>query len=276
MKIAIAGGHSKKAPGASKYIDEYKCDRAVVKELAKVLKAAGHTVVDCSNEKPDQNSELAEEVRLANDSKADLFVAVHFNAGGGTGSEAYTYAGSNSKLAKDVCKKSSANIAKALGIRDRGAKTATFYVLRKTTMPAVLVEVCFVDTKGDADAYKKAGAAKVAKAIAEAIGGKASAPAETKPADPAPEKPGKPATSVSKSVPKGKYAIQVNGLRIRESANGPIVPNVRYDKGDTVYLDGTSKVVAGKVWGRYTGKSGKFRWIGVREADGSKTYARKI
>ena len=173
MKIAIAGGHSRKAPGAKGYLDEYECDRAFVAKLIPALKAAGHTVVDCSNEKGDQDSELAEEVRLANASGADLFLAVHLNAGGGTGTEAYTYTETTSKLAKDVCAKMSANVAAALGISSRGAKTANFYVLRKTTMPAVLLEVCFVDSATDRAAWNRTSWDALTKAVVDAIGGNA-------------------------------------------------------------------------------------------------------
>lgn len=173
MKIAIAGGHSRKAPGAKGYLDEYECDRAFVAKLIPALKAAGHTVVDCSNEKGDQDSELAEEVRLANASGADMFLAVHLNAGGGTGTEAYTYTETTSKLAKDVCAKMSANVAAALGISNRGAKTANFYVLRKTTMPAVLLEVCFVDSATDRAAWNRTSWDALTKAVVDAIGGNA-------------------------------------------------------------------------------------------------------
>ena len=193
-KIAIAGGHSKKAPGASKYLDEYECDRAYVAKLKDALASAGHQVIDCSNEEGDQNSELAEKVRLANASGADLFVDVHLNAGGGTGTETYTFTGTSSAMAKEVAKRMSANVAYALGIRDRGAKQASYYVLRKTTMPAVLLEVCFVDSETDRDAWNRTSWDALTKAFVNAIGGKAaSAPASGKPA-PAPKPAAKPAS----------------------------------------------------------------------------------
>lgn len=179
MKIAIAGGHSKKSPGAIGHLDEYECDRAFVAKLIPALASAGHTVANCSNEKADQSSELAEEVRLANESKADLFLAVHFNAGGGTGTECFTYTKTTSQLAKDISAKMSANVASALGIRNRGAKTAGFYVLRKTDMPAVLIEVCFVDSEKDAAAWRGTSWDALCKAVVDAIGPEGTA---TKPA----------------------------------------------------------------------------------------------
>ena len=49
MHIAVAGGHSKGAPGASHFIDEYKEDRKVASALVEELKARGCSVTSCSN-----------------------------------------------------------------------------------------------------------------------------------------------------------------------------------------------------------------------------------
>lgn len=152
MKIAIAGGHSAAARGASGYIDEYEKDRAYVAKLVPALEAAGHTVVDCSNEARTVNEELYAEVSKANESDADYFLAVHFNAGGGTGTECWYYSGNEAGY--ELADTMSANVAGALGLRNRGAKSTTsLYVIRRTNMPAVLLEVCFVDTYQDAQAW---------------------------------------------------------------------------------------------------------------------------
>lgn len=173
MKIAVAGGHSKKCPGASKYIDEYTEDRKVAKALIDELKNRGYSVANCSNEKGTQSSELAEECRLANNSGADLFVAIHFNAASATsgkrGTEVWYYSGSS---AKSTASKVSSKLASKLGLPNRGAKATTgLYVLKRTKAKTILVEVCFVDAKGDTDAYKKLGYQGVAAAIADAIAG---------------------------------------------------------------------------------------------------------
>lgn len=152
MKIAIAGGHSAAARGASGYIDEYECDRAYVGALIPALEAAGHTVVDCSNEATTVSGELYNEVTAANVSDADYFLAVHFNAGGGTGTECWYYSGNEAGY--ELASTMSANVAGALGLRDRGAKSTTsLYVIRRTNMPAVLLETCFVDNYQDAQAW---------------------------------------------------------------------------------------------------------------------------
>lgn len=190
MHVAVAGGHSKGAPGASHYIDEYTEDRKVASALIDELKARGCAVTSCSNEIGNQSGELAEECRLANGSGADLFVAIHFNAasvtGGTRGTEVWHY--STSGAGKGYAASVSAKLASALGLPNRGAKaTDSLYVLRHTTMPAILVEVCFVDAKGDVDAYRSLGYQKVAAAIADAIcgtseGAVADTPAPSQPA----------------------------------------------------------------------------------------------
>lgn len=264
MKIAIAGGHSRKAPGASGYLDEYECDRAYVAKLIPALRAAGHTVVNCSNEKPDQNSELAEEVRLANASDADLFVAVHFNAGGGTGTEAFTYSGaSEAGLAAGVAHRLSGNVSAALGIRNRGRKTANFYVLRKTSMPAVLLEVCFVDSETDHKAWKATSWDALTEAFVKAIGGESSKPAVKPSPSPSPSKPAASSSKPSGSRFGGKYRCTVDELNVRDkpSLKGNVVAS--YGKGQTVVLDDKYTIADGYVWGRYTGRSGKRRYIAV-------------
>lgn len=169
MHIAIAGGHSANARGASGLIDEYDCDRAFVAQLIPAFESQGWYVTDCSNDADSVNGELAEECRIANGSGADLFIAVHFNAGGGTGTEVWHYPGSS---AESYAESVSAELASALGLRNRGAKATTgLYVLNRTTMPAILVEVCFVDTEQDADAWHATSWDALCGAVVRGLGG---------------------------------------------------------------------------------------------------------
>lgn len=169
MHIAIAGGHSSNARGASGFIDEYDCDRAFVAQLIPAFESQGWYVTDCSNDADSVNGELAEECRIANGSGADLFIAVHFNAGGGTGTEVWHYPGSS---AESYAESVSAELASALGLRNRGAKATTgLYVLNRTTMPAILIEVCFVDTEQDADAWHATSWDALCGAVVRGLGG---------------------------------------------------------------------------------------------------------
>lgn len=173
-KNATAGGHSKKAPGASCYLNEYTEDRKCNKAFVSALKARGVAAKDCSNEYAPASKELARECSLANAYGGDLFVAWHFNAASKTsgkrGVEVWYYTGS--KVGKSYAEKTSKKLANLMGLPNRGAKATTgLYVLRHTKAPAILIEVCFVDAKGDTDAYKKLGYQGVAAAVADVIAG---------------------------------------------------------------------------------------------------------
>ena len=169
MHIAIAGGHSAYARGASGYLDEYDCDRAFVSRLAEAFDNQGWHVTDCSNDADGVEEELYEECRAANASGADLFIAVHFNAGGGTGTEVWHYPCSSAEAcARDV----SRELASALGLPNRGAKSTTgLYVVNHTDMPAILIEVCFVDTEADAEAWHTTTWEDLCGAVVRGLGG---------------------------------------------------------------------------------------------------------
>lgn len=163
---AIDMGHCPKSTGANGYLNELTEDRKIGKALMAELKARGHKVIDVT---PDDSASewLTGRANRANAAGADFFVSIHLNAGGGTGTEVLTTTNSG---AKTEAARVSATLAKALGLRDRGRKNRdNVTVIKKTKMPAMLVEVCFVDTKQDAEAYWKLGAEGVALAIANGL-----------------------------------------------------------------------------------------------------------
>lgn len=168
IKIAINAGHTikGKGKGAVGYINESEETRKVVAALVPLLEAKGHKVINATvDTATTQNAYLRKSVEIANKAKADLYVSIHFNAGGGKGCEVYTWKGEKVKQAVNVCE----NLSRE-GFRNRGVKNGSnFYVIRNTTMTAILIEVCFVDSKTDFDLYKKIGVAKIAKAIADGI-----------------------------------------------------------------------------------------------------------
>lgn len=163
---AVDMGHCPKSTGANGYLNELTEDRKIGAALIKELQARGHKVIDVTP--ADSASEwLTGRANRANAAGADFFVSIHLNAGGGTGTEVLTTTNSG---AKTEAARVSATLAKALGLRDRGRKNRdNVTVIKKTKMPAMLVEVCFVDTKQDAEAYWKLGAEGVALAIANGL-----------------------------------------------------------------------------------------------------------
>lgn len=71
----------------------------------------------------------------------DRFISIHHNAHDGTvqGTETYCHPDASS-YAFDLRNKVQSRLVEAFQYPDRGTKTADFYVLRKTTMPAILGE----------------------------------------------------------------------------------------------------------------------------------------
>ena len=148
MKICVVAGHTStgKGTGAVGYINESTENRVVAKKVVEYLKQAGHEAVYGEVNKSDNY--LAEQVAIANKSKHDIVVQIHFNAGGGTGTETL-YTSTNGK-------KYAERVTKSLGkmYKQRGAKQRNdLYWLNKTNAPAILVETCFVDSKVDTDKY---------------------------------------------------------------------------------------------------------------------------
>jgi N-acetylmuramoyl-L-alanine amidase len=168
--IVISSGHAKFVRGASGYLDEVDEARKVVDKVAEYARQIGakvNTFHDDTSRTQSQN--IGTIVRFHDSKKRDLDVSVHFNAGtkevGGT---EVLYVNPNVKgLAAEVSKA----IADALGIKDRGAKLRTdLGFLNGTDESAILIEVCFVDTKSNADAYR-ANFDACCRAIAESITG---------------------------------------------------------------------------------------------------------
>jgi len=95
----------------------------------------------------DETVPLARRVAIANERGADLFLSLHINAGGGTGFESYVagQAWERTVRYRDVIHREVASFLAGHHVPDRGKKTRDLYVLRKTRMPAVLLECLFLD-----------------------------------------------------------------------------------------------------------------------------------
>ena len=165
LKLCINSGHTKFAAGtgAKGYLTESIETRKIAYELMKLLADSNHEVVPAVFDRSSNN--LKEVVTLANNEDVDLLVSIHLNAGGGSGVECFTWNGKETKQAKGVCEELS-----KLGFKDRVIKKNNdLYILKNSKMPALLIEVCFVDNKTDYELYKKLGINKIAQAIYKGI-----------------------------------------------------------------------------------------------------------
>ena len=155
MRIAISSGHGLYVRGASGIIDEVDEARRVVKTLVNNLEVLGHGVVEFHDDvSKTQNENLHRIVDWHNAQQRDLDVSIHFNAyvptDAARGTEVLYV------TQQDLAQRLVNAISNASGLANRGAQKRTdLYFLNNTHKPAVLIEVCFVDSKTDCDLYER-------------------------------------------------------------------------------------------------------------------------
>lgn len=169
ITIAVDIGHNAAYDSGKvgvKGITEDWCTKTVGNLVKAKLKALGYQVVDCSPVNPtSERNSLQQRTNKANASGADYLISIHFNAskyGSGYGTEVYYAGDSGKKLASSVQSQIT-----ALGYADRGIKYKdTYYLLRNSVMPAILIECAFVDSASD---MKRFNAESMASAICRGI-----------------------------------------------------------------------------------------------------------
>lgn len=174
MKIGLRGGHSPNCKGAMGYLDEQSEVRKIYYELAPMLQAQGHAIVNCNSDEYSQSADLNKGTNTANANGCDIFISIHMNASGGAGNgtECWLYDANNgtmNTIADKICQ----NFA-AKGFKNRGRKYNTgFHDLNATRMPAMIIETLFCDNSHDAGLYNALGAKGIAELISAAIAGQA-------------------------------------------------------------------------------------------------------
>lgn len=167
-KFLISVGHTASGNtgcGATGYLNESNCTREIAPLVVAKLKALGHEAIKLQIDNSDQYDYVKRE-QQANSIGGDMFIEIHLNAGGGAGTEVFT---TNGSKAYDSAVRVSEAISNRLGIPNRGYKTTRgLYVLNNTTMPAMLIEACFLDNEAD---YKAYNAEAIATAIVEGLTG---------------------------------------------------------------------------------------------------------
>jgi N-acetylmuramoyl-L-alanine amidase len=148
--IAIDIGHNVSYNGGAVGIRiEDELTKEVGTKVIKKLREQGYVVIETLPQTASsQLDSLQQRVEKANNANADLFASIHFNAGGGQGSEVYIVANEDLSRAQKVLE----NIV-SLGYANRGVKTADYYVIKNTKMPAMLIECAFVDSQADMQRY---------------------------------------------------------------------------------------------------------------------------
>lgn len=156
MKICINPGHTLRGTGSGAVgiKNESEENRKVASEVIRLLKNMGHQVVESRVDSASSNEEyLRKCVKVANDSKVDLFISIHFNSynKSASGVETLVYRANSDayNVGRRICDRIS-----ALGFKNRSVKIRPdLYVIKNTTMSAVLVECCFIDSASDMGRY---------------------------------------------------------------------------------------------------------------------------
>jgi len=167
--IVISSGHGKYVRGASGILDEVDEARRVVEQVATNLALRGVGVkVFHDDVSKSQNENLNTIVNYHNAQTRDLDISVHFNA----------YEQVSKPMGTEVLYVTQGSLAAqmssaiaSVGFINRGGKKRTdLFFLNNTEMPAILLEVCFVDSEEDANIYREQ-FDNICRAIADLLGG---------------------------------------------------------------------------------------------------------
>ena len=152
--VVIDPGHGGTDPGAlgirGSYEKKLNLDLSMLAK-AKLEKAGARvlltrtTDVDVAGAKSTDREELSARAQAGNNNKADVFISVHHNSSvnrEATGTTTYFYAKTifDGELARSL----QTAMVRAGGLVDKGARTANFFVVKNTAMPAALLEVGFM------------------------------------------------------------------------------------------------------------------------------------
>lgn len=171
MKIFIDPGHGGNDPGAVGINGTYESNvvLGIALELGKILENRGFQTEFSRTE--NETVSLSERAEMANKTDADLLISIHCNGfinSAASGVEVYSFPGNTKggQLAKILSEKISAKFA----LKNRGAKTENFAVLRLSKMPAVLIETAFITNAAEEDLMNSPGFSReMANTIAESV-----------------------------------------------------------------------------------------------------------
>src|SRR6266568_4416253 len=169
--VVIDAGHGGFDRGGipRQLVQEKTMNLDVAQRLKAVLTAYGYRVVMTRDS--DVFVPLGTRVAIANSYRDAIFVCIHFNAAprrSANGIETYFYSSQSLPLASAI----HYYVAGGAPTPNRGVRRRGFYVLRKTTIPAVLVECGFLTNAGEAQyaqssAYQQKLAEEIGRGIRE-------------------------------------------------------------------------------------------------------------
>jgi N-acetylmuramoyl-L-alanine amidase len=125
----------------------------VSQRLKPLLERAGYRVIMTRDS--DVFIPLGTRVAIANAQHDAIFVCVHFNSAtraGANGIETYFYSAESAPLAASI----QSSVVRSAGTENRGVRRRGYFVLRRTSIPAVLVECGFLTNPTEAQETQSA------------------------------------------------------------------------------------------------------------------------
>ena len=169
--VVIDPGHGGRDPGAVGIggLQEKVVVNDIAPQVADILREQGVNVV--MTRESDIEVDLEPRVQTAERANASVFVSIHANAISMSrpdvnGLETFYASDAGERFANTVHD----TVIRAMGMRDRRVRSARFYVIRRTSMPAILIETGFVTGAEDApNLADPAWREQMAEAIAKGI-----------------------------------------------------------------------------------------------------------
>lgn len=169
--VVLDAGHGGRDPGAVGIggLREKDIVLSITTQVARLLEQQGVQVVMTRTD--DREIDLEPRVQIAERARANIFVSIHANAismdrPDVNGIETYYASEAGARLGRVIHD----SMVRNTGLNDRGLRSARFYVIRNTSMPAVLLETGFVTGAQDAAFLGSAqGQQRMAFAIAQGI-----------------------------------------------------------------------------------------------------------
>ena len=150
--VVIDPGHGGLDVGATRNgVYEKDIVLAMSKQLGRILQQMGYSVMYTRTE--DIDLDLEPRVQMAESARASAFVSIHVNSLDASSSQVNgveTYHAPSASLGKNLAELVHQQIIASTGANDRGVRSARFYVVTKTSMPAILVETGFITNPSEA------------------------------------------------------------------------------------------------------------------------------
>ncbi|MCK8826257.1 N-acetylmuramoyl-L-alanine amidase [Natroniella acetigena] len=154
-KIIVDAGHGGIDAGANrKGVLEKDINLAIAKNLANFLNRGSLEIIMTRTEdklyNDDRNQDIINRVKIANESGAELLISIHTNSfPSSTSFGGQTFYKPNSEESKKLASAIQEKLIEIQPENYRKIKSAPYYILRKSKIPAVIVEVGFISNPED-------------------------------------------------------------------------------------------------------------------------------